>query len=182
MYELKLLCRYSSSQRLFYLDNCHSHYNHRAHPLHPTIWFEKLSSMPGLCNCSVRTSVFFFMIHRSRTKLTTFRRQTVTMSLHISMRYYPPASQKTLPPMCQKDHQPSSRCGWCLNLVTVITAGEMSLVHTFWYGEGGWEKQEKLVKMLDHYFFGTVLGSSTWLFSSRSYFKDCRLPSRDLPA
>ena len=153
MYELKLLCRYSSSQRLFYLDNCHSHYNHRAHPLHPTIWFEKLSSMPGLCNCSVRTSVFFFMIHRSRTKPTTFRTQTVTMSLHISMSYYPPAVQKTLPPMRQKDHQPSSRCGWCLNLVTVITAGEMSLVHTFWYGEGmrinkNWEK-----KMLDPYFW-----------------------------
>ena len=146
MYELKLLCRYSSSQRLFYLDNCHSHYNHRAHPLHPTIWFEKLSSMPGLCNCSVRTSVFFFMIHRSRTKPTTFRTQTVTMSLHISMSYYPPAVQKTLPPMRQKDHQPSSRCGWCLNLVTVITAGEMSLVHTFWYGEGGWKKQEMWVK------------------------------------
>ena len=181
MYELKLLCRYSSSQRLFYLDNCHSHYNHRAHPLHPTIWFEKLSSMPGLCNCSVRTSVFFFMIHRSRTKLTTFRRQTVTMSLHISMRYYPPASQKTLPPMCQKDHQPSSRCGWCLNLVTVITEGEMSLVHTFWLWKGSMKITGNGSKMLDHYFFGTVLGSSTWLFFSRTYFEDCRLPSRDLP-
>ena len=74
---------------------------------------------------------FFFMIHRSRTKLTTFRTETVTMSLHISMSYYPPAVQKTLPPMRQKDHQPVVWCGGCFNLVTMITAGEMSLVHTF---------------------------------------------------
>ena len=74
--------------------------------------------------------------HQSRTKLTTFRTQTVTMSLHISMSYYPPAVQKTLPPMCQKGGPPATFWYVVPCLVTVITAGEMSLVHTFWYGEG----------------------------------------------
>jgi hypothetical protein len=53
------------------------------------------------------------------------------MSLHISMRYYPPASQKTLPPMCQKGGPPATVWYVVPCLVTVITAGEMSLVHTF---------------------------------------------------
>ena len=76
--------------------------------------------------------VFFFLHDPSKSnKLTTFRTQTVTMSLHISMSYYPPTVQKTLPPMRQKDHQPVVWCGGCFNLVTMITAGEMSLVHTF---------------------------------------------------
>ena len=54
------------------------------------------------------------------------------MSLHISMRYYPPASQKTLPPMCQKGGPPATFWYVVPCLVTVITAGEMSLVHTFY--------------------------------------------------
>ena len=54
------------------------------------------------------------------------------MSLHISMRYYPPASQKTLPPMCQKGGPPATFWYVVSCLVTVITAGEMSLVHTFY--------------------------------------------------
>ena len=54
------------------------------------------------------------------------------MSLHISVRYYPPASQKTLPPMCQKGGPPATFWYVVPCLVTVITAGEMSLVHTFY--------------------------------------------------
>ena len=64
-------------------------------------------------------------------KPTTLRTQKVTMSLHISMSYYPPAVQKTLPPMCQKGGPPATEWYVVSCLVTVITAGEMSLVHTF---------------------------------------------------
>ena len=57
------------------------------------------------------------------------------MSLHISMRYYPPASQKTLPPMCQKGGPPATFWYVVPCLVAVITAGEMSLVHILvWRG------------------------------------------------
>ena len=137
--------------------------------------------MHGFCNCSVGASVFFL---HDPSKSNKTNNVSYVNGDHESTHFY-----EVLPSCISKNTSSnvSKRPPAVFSLWVVSQLGDCDHCRRDVFGpyilvwRGRMRKTRNVSKMLDHYFFGTVLGSSTWLFFSRTYFEDCRLPSRDLP-